>query len=326
MQYSKNLAKKRGRHPSALLSVGPLYATDLGAAYAGDALELIKLLPSRSVNAIITSPPYALHFKKSYGNPDQAKYVDWFLQFAQEFRRVLRPKGSLVVEIGGAWNRGEPTRSIYHFELLVRLVNETGFHLAEEFFWFNRARMPSPVEWVNVQRIRVKDAVTPIWWVSPSPRPSANNRRVLRSYSPEMLRWLQNGGNGGRRPSGHVAKRFQVDNGGAIPPNLIEVAHTSSNDGYQQYCREHDLTAHPARFPRQVPDFFVRFLTRKGGLILDPFAGSNMTGYVAEKLGRRWLAFDRSLEYVRGSAGGFLSDKIILKSGTPRTHIGYYQP
>ena len=147
-----------------------------GATYAGDALELLKLLPSRSINAIVTSPPYSLHFKKSYGNPRPAEYVDWFMPFAQEFRRVLRPNGSLVVEIGGAWNPGEPTRSIYHFELLVRPVNEGGFHLAEEFFWFNRARMPGPAEWVNVQRIRVKDAVTPIWWLSPSPRPSASKR------------------------------------------------------------------------------------------------------------------------------------------------------
>jgi len=231
------------------------------------------------------------------------------MTFAQEFRRVLRPNGSLVVEIGGAWNRGQPTRSIYHFELLVKLVNEAGFHLAEEFFWFNRARMPGPAEWVNVQRIRVKDAVTPIWWVSPSSRPRANNRGVLKSYSLEMLNLLSNGYNGGKRPSGHVAKKFQVDNGGAIPPNLIEVAHTSSNDGYQQFCRKRKLTAHPARFPRQIPEFFIKFLTRKGGLILDPFAGSNMTGYMAEKLGRRWIAFDRSTDYVRGSAGRFLSDK-----------------
>src|SRR5262249_40791767 len=105
--------KKRGSHPAALLSARPLYATGLGAAYAGDALDLIKLLPNRSVNTIITSPPYALHFKKSYGNPSQAEYIDWFMTFVEEFRRVLRPNGSLVLEIGGAWNRGEPTRSIY---------------------------------------------------------------------------------------------------------------------------------------------------------------------------------------------------------------------
>src|SRR5205085_9262294 len=133
-----------------------------------------------------------------------------------------KPKGSLVVEIGGAWMPGYPTRSIYHFELLVRLVREAGFHLAEEFFWYNRARMPSPAEWVNVQRIRVKDPVTPIWWLSLSPRPNCSNRRVLKPYSDDMRRLLKNGYNRGRRPSGHVAKKFERDNGGAIPPNLIE--------------------------------------------------------------------------------------------------------
>lgn len=280
----------------------------------GDSRELIKLVPDHSVNAIITSPPYALQLKKSYGNPEQDVYVEWFLGFAKEFRRVLRPNGSLVIEIGGAWNRGLPTRSIYHFELLVRLVNDAGFHLAEEFFWFNRARMPGPTEWVNVRRIRVKDAVTPIWWVSPSPRPSASNRRVLKAYSKDMLRLLEKGYNNGRRPSGHVAEKFEFNNGGAIPPNLIEVAHTNSNDGYQKYCRDNGFGAHPARFPRQVPEFFVKFLTRKGGLILDPFAGSNMTGYVAEKLGRRWLAFEQDPEYVRGSVGRFSSDSDLAKS------------
>ena len=307
-QRRKRLPKK---HPARLLPATPRYATDLGAAYIGDSLQLLKLLPARSVSAIITSPPYALKFKKSYGNPKPGAYVDWFMAFAEAFRRVLRPYGSLVLEIGGAWNPGEPTRSIYHFELLVRLVNEAGFHLAEEFFWFNKARIPGPAEWVNVQRIRVKDAVTPIWWLSPTPRPSASNRRVLTPYSAQMERLFRNGYNRGKRPSGHVANKFERNNGGAIPPNLIQVAHTLSKDGYQDYCRRRALTVHPARFPWQVPDFFVKLLTRRNGLILDPFSGSNVTGYVAEKLGRRWLAFDLQKEYVSGSLGRFISDKDV---------------
>jgi DNA modification methylase len=304
----------RRSHPACLLAGRPAYTTGLGAAYVADCQDLLKEIPSQSVDAIITSPPYALHFKKSYGNPDQDSYVDWFLGFAPDFRRVLRPSGSLVIEIGGAWNPGQPTRSVYHFELLVRLVKDFGFHLAEEFFWFNRARMPSPAEWVNVQRIRVKDAVTPIWWLSPTERPRANNRRVLKPYSAEMHRLLRVGYNRGSRPSGHVAIRFDRNNGGAIPPNLITVAHTNSNDKYQAYCRQHGLLAHPARFPRQVPDFFVKFLTHKGDLVLDPFCGSNMTGYVAEKSGRRWLALDCSAQYINGSRGRFLADEEIAHS------------
>lgn len=306
----------RRRHPAELVDSLPVYTTKFGATYVGDAGALLKLLPDHSVNAIITSPPYALRAKKSYGNPNQEAYVDWFLGFASEFRRILRPNGSLVLEIGGAWNPGEPTRSIYHFELLVRLVREHAFHLAEDFFWFNRARIPGPAEWVNVQRIRVKDAVTPIWWLSPSPRPAASNRRVLKPYSPEMLRLLKVGYNHGKRPSGHVANKFEKNNGGAIPPNLIEVAHTNSNDRYQEYCRLHGLVAHPARFPRQVPEFFTKFLTRKGDLILDPFCGSNTTGAVAQMLGRRWLGFDLRADYIKGSMGRFDATEIITSQTT----------
>jgi hypothetical protein len=125
--------KPRQGCPAKLVKTKPSYATQLGAAYVGDSRELLKLLPPRCINTIITSPPYALHHKKAYGNEKQHAYVNWFLGFAPEFRRVLRPKGSLVIEIGGAWNPGYPTRSIYHFELLVRLVNDAGFHLVEEF-------------------------------------------------------------------------------------------------------------------------------------------------------------------------------------------------
>jgi DNA modification methylase len=332
MEMSKRakpaIKRLKHRHPAWLLKANPRYATALGAAYVGDSLRLLKLLPTHSVNAIVTSPPYALHFKKAYGNPKPSAYIDWFLQFATEFKRVLRPYGSLVLEIGGAWNPGVPTRSVYHFELLVRLVNEAGFHLAEDFYWFNKARIPGPAEWVNVRRIRVKDAVTPIWWLSPTPHPSASNRRVLTAYSDEMNRLFANGYNRGRRPSGHVANKFERNNGGAIPPNLIQVAHTASMDEYQEYCRRRAITAHPARFPRQVPEFFIKLLTRKNGLILDPFAGSNTTGYLAETLGRRWLAFELDPDYLKGSIGRFVApDSGIslfrgpsLKQATRPTH------
>lgn len=299
--------------PIELTEISPRYSTPLGAAYVGDAAIVLGLLPDQSINAIITSPPYALRAKKKYGNPDQAEYVDWFLGFAAELRRVLRPDGSLVLEIGGAWNPGEPTRSIYHFELLVRLVRDHQFHLAEEFYWFNRTRIPGPTEWVNVQRVRVKDAVTPIWWLSPSPRPVADNRQVLKPYSTQMLRLLRVGYNHGKRPSGHVANKFEKDNGGAIPPNFLEIAHTNSKDRYQEFCRRQGFVVHPARFPRQIPEFFTKFLTKKGDLILDPFAGSNMTGAVAEEQGRRWIAVDINSDYVEGSMGRF--DGVNIATG-----------
>lgn len=294
------------------------YATANGRAWCGDALDMLHNLPDRSINLVCTSPPFALNRKKAYGNEHQDTYLKWFRPFAEELHRVLTDDGSLVVDIGGAWVPGSPTRSVYHFELVVGLVRDVNFHLAEEFYWFNRAKLPTPAQWVTIERIRVKDSVNPVWWLSKSERPNADNRRVLKPYSKAQERLMKRGTyNAGKRPSGHViSKVFANDNGGAIPPNLIEVANTSSNDPYNAYCEEHRLGKHPARFPREVPDFFIRFLTKPGDLVLDPFAGSNMTGACAESLDRRWLAYDLSEEYLAGSLGRF-QDVVGLDNSPP---------
>ena len=280
----------------------PFYATHYGAAYLGNALDFLRQMERGSVDLIITSPPFALKRKKEYGNVDAKDYVPWFIDFAVEFKRILKDEGSLVIDIGGTWVKGQPTRSLYHFELVIALVKTLGFHLAQEFYWYNPSKLPSPAEWVTVRRIRVKDAVDPIWWLSKTPHPKASNRRVLKPYSDSMLKLLENGYRAKLRPSGHnISENFAKDNKGAIPPNLLEFANTDSNSGYLRACREHNIKPHPARFPHGLPEFFIQFLTEPGDLVVDPFAGSNVTGEVAERLQRRWLAFELIEEYLEGS-------------------------
>jgi site-specific DNA-methyltransferase (cytosine-N4-specific) len=297
------LAPRRAAHPINLMeSRNPLYATDWGAAYLGDSRVLMAALPEASVKLVVTSPPYALEFKKEYGNVAKADYVDWFLGFAREIKRILAPDGSLVLNIGGSYNPGEPTRSLYHFKLLVALCEEIGFHLAQECFWYNPAKLPGPAEWVNVRRVRIKDAVEYIWWLSPTPWPSADNRAVLTPYSDDMERLIQKGYRAKKRPSGHnITPKFQRDHGGSIPTNVIERGNNESNSEYIRLCREHGVKIHPARFPAALPDFFTRLLSQPGDLVLDPFAGSNTTGRVAEDLHRRWVALEIAEDYLRAS-------------------------
>lgn len=289
------------------MSYQPYYCTRRGKAYCADSLEFLAEVPTSSVNLVITSPPFALRRKKSYGNVSAAKYIDWFWPFAKEIQRILKPDGSFVLDIGGSWNKGEPTRSLYHFELLLRLCGDTGlFKLAQEFYWYNKAKMPAPGQWVTIERVRVKDAVQPIWWLSKTAHPKASNKWVLKPYSESMKMLLRKGYNDGPRPSGHVvSKKWGQDHGGAIPGNVIEVSNTKSSDSYLQACREHKLEIHPARFTNKVPEFFINFLTRPRNLVLDPFAGSNVVGYVAEKLKRRWISIEINEEYVAGSAFRF---------------------
>lgn len=294
-------------HPSfPIILAEPLYATVLGAAYADDGLKLLRELPDRSVNLVITSPPYALHFKKEYGNVDKDAYVSWMLPFAHEIRRVLTDDGSFVLNIGGSYNPGRPTRSLYHFKLLIALCEQAAFHLAQECFWYNPAKLPAPAEWVNVRRMRIKDLVEYVWWLSKTPWPRADNRNVLTPYSDDMKRLIERGFTAKRRPSGHnITSKFRKNLGGSIPSNLLDRGNNESNSEYIKRCREFGVKVHPARFPLALPEFYIKLLTSDRGLVVDPFAGSNTTGLAAEKLGRRWISVDQDGDYVRGSAVRF---------------------
>lgn len=284
------------------MNLTPYYQTNLGTAYLGNSLELMKEFSDNSLNLILTSPPFALTRQKEYGNQPEQDYIDWFLQFSKEFYRLLTNDGSLIIDLGGAYLPGHPIKSIYQYELLVKLCREQHFFLAQEFFHYNPARLPTPAEWVTVRRIRVKDSVNVVWWLSKTEYPKSDNRKVLKPYSDSMKSLLKNGYKAQLRPSGHdISSKFNHDNGGAIPPNLLELANTESNSHYIKRCKELAIKPHPARFPKDFADFFIKFTTEIGGLVLDPFAGSNTTGFAAEKLQRKWIAIEINESYLEGS-------------------------
>ena len=293
----------------------PFYETGNGQAFLGDSLEIMKKLPDNSVNLILTSPPFALTRQKEYGNKLEEHYIDWFLQFSEQFYRLLKNDGSLVIDLGGAYLPGHPVRSIYQYELLVRLCREQNFFLAQEFFHYNPARLPTPAEWVTVRRVRVKDSVNIVWWLSKTENPKSDNRKVLKPYSVSMKALLKNGYKAQMRPSGHdISDKFGTDNGGAIPPNLLELANTESNSYYMRKCKELGLKSHPARFPKDFADFFIKFTTDKNDVVLDPFAGSNTTGYAAEKLERKWMAIEISEPYLECSKIRFEEEQNLFFS------------
>jgi site-specific DNA-methyltransferase (cytosine-N4-specific) len=302
------------------------HQTKLGKMLLGDALVVMKGMDVGSVDLVMTSPPFGLVRKKEYGNVDAEQYLEWFKPFATQFFRVLKDSGSCVIDIGGAWTSGQPTRSLYHYKLLIMLCEEFGFHLAQDFFWWNPSRLPTPAEWVTVRRIRVKDAINTVWWLSKTPWPKASNRRVLQPYSVSMRDLLSKGYKAMKRPSGHdISDQFSVDNGASIPPNLIAIPNTESNSHYLRYCQEKGIKAHPARYPAGLPEYFVRMLTDKGDLVLDPFGGSCVTGEVAERLGRRWVCCELVEEYLEGALGRFAPHD-IERSSVTREPVYYRVP
>lgn len=296
------------------------YSTKYGECICGDSLELLKTLDDSSVNLVMTSPPFALLRQKSYGNLEQTEYVNWLAQFASLVYDKLTDDGSFVVDLGGAYNRGNPTYSLYQFRVLLKFCDEIGFHLAQPFYWHNPSALPAPIEWVNKRKIRAKNSVNTVWWFSKSTHPKADVTKVLTPYSERMKQLFKNPQHfvkeeGTARPSGHVMgmASWAKDNGGAIPPNLLSFPNTESNSQYQRFCKSVGVKSHPARFPLTLPEFFIKFLTTEGDLVVDIFGGSNTTGRAAESLFRNWKSFELSQEYVAASVFRFIDTEEAAK-------------
>lgn len=263
------------------------------------------------VQLIFTSPPFPLNRKKAYGNSSGSEYLEWLSGLATRLSEMLTPDGSIVIEIGNAWEPGIPSMSTLSIEALLAFKQLGDLNLCQQFVWQNPARLPSPIQWVNIKRVRVKDTFTHIWWMAPNVHPYANNANVLQEYSDSMKELLRTRRyNYGRRPSEHVigTTSFLTDNGGSIPGSVLTFSNTRSHDVYRRYCLSRNLSMHPARMPPELAAWFIRFLTREGDLVFDPFAGSCTTGEQAERLGRRWIGTEPNSDYVQGARGRFLKE------------------
>lgn len=297
------------------------YSTKKGMCICGDSLKLLQQLENDSVDLVVTSPPFALQRKKEYGNESQDQYVDWLCQFGRIVFKKLKDTGSFVIDIGGAYEKGQPTYSLYQFKTLIKLCDEIGFHLAQPFYWHNPSALPAPIEWVNKRKMRAKTSVNTVWWLCKQPFCKADITQVLSPYSARMKKLIVHPEEfvkkeGTVRPSGHVLGKssWSKNNGGAIPSNLLQISNSESNSQYLRFCKILGVKGHPARFPSKLPEFFIKFLTDENDLVVDIFGGSNTTGYVAEHLNRNWLSFELSPEYVASSSFRFSKSSDMAKT------------
>lgn len=301
------------------------YSTEFGEYYIGKCEEILPRLGLEGkVQLILTSPPFPLNNKKKYGNLNGDEYLAWFSSLAELFSKVLKPNGSIVIEMGNSWEKDRPVQSLLHLNSLMSFVNneKAGLRLCQEFICYNPARLPSPAQWVTINRIRAIDSFTHIWWMSNSDYPKADNRRILRPYSKSMKKLLSSGKyNAGKRPSEHVISEtsFLKDNKGSISHNVLEleksddskelrlpysmlsISNTKSNDYFTKTCKERNIIPHPARMPLELASFFIEFLTDEGDIVLDPFGGSNTTGFCAERAKRNWICIDTNEKYAEQS-------------------------
>lgn len=304
------------------------YGTNWGEMLHGSIEDALTNAPLKNLkgafNLILTSPPFPLVRKKRYGNETGNAYIEWLRSLSKGLTELLAEDGSIVIEIGNAWEAGMPIMSTLPLEALLAFKAASELHLCQHIICHNPARLPGPAAWVNVRRIRLKDSYTHVWWLSKTPYPKSDNRKVLNPYSKDMQRLLKaQKYNAGIRPSGHVISEtgFLTNHGGAIGPNVLDLTGTHYPESllkftgtkwdaeYRQYCKENGLPSHPARMQSALAAFFIQFLTDEGDLVLDPFGGSNTTGSVAEEMHRRWVCVEANADYIKGSRGRFKNFK-----------------
>ncbi len=314
----------------------PAYATYGGAYYVGDSKRLLSSKAFASlkgrVQLLLTSPPYPLNEKKSYGNFVGKEYLEWVESLAPVFASLLTEDGSIVIELGNSWEPKRPVQSLLALEALLAFTKSEGsaLRLIQQFVCYNPSRLPSPASYVTVNPMRTVDSFTHVWWLARTDYPKADNRRVLRPYSTAMKSLLKRGSyNAGKRPSEHEisATGFLRDRGGSIAhnffelesldskrqlrlPNAFSFANNASADYFHKACAERGIVPHPARMPMGMASFFIEFLTEPGDLVLDPFGGSNTTGYAAAMANRPWVALDVNDYYVEQSQLRFLDPKL----------------
>lgn len=273
-----------------------------GAFLWANAEDALGILERGSIDLLMTSPPYPLLRPKEYGNVRSSEWVDWMLSLCARWCKLLTPDGSMMLNIGACWKPGVPAQQLHTERLLVRLEDELGVHLLQRLDWHSPTKLPTPLSWVGIQRMRVTSSVEPLLWLSPNPNAKGNNRHVLRPYSAGGLRSIDKPRTK-RRPSGiQFGARSFMDRGGSIPSSLISATPTGVEESrYRKSLRDQGRKPHPAVLPAAVARFGIQLATDPEDLIYDPFAGSGTVPIEAIKLGRRAIASERSRQYLEGA-------------------------
>lgn len=284
-QAQSKLPRRRRFDPLELRDIAE-FSTKLGVTVVDDCMRVLEQIPTNSVDLVITSPPYERHAKYNNGEKYQRKwYEESFLPVTAEIHRVLQPRGSLVLNYRSRRYKNE--RGTMQYEL-IGWLREQGFLFAEDFVWGKPS--PPPGQFKRT----LKDAIeycfqfakSREWQFFPEQclQPAkwdARDRERRRAHEHNHVREVA--------PSGHGRNRVRAGPDLVRPSNLL----------YYEPEFGPNPTGHPARFPIEIPDFFVRLLTKRGDLVVDPFAGTCTTAVAAEHLNRKWIAAEIHRPYVK---------------------------
>jgi len=252
--------------------------------FCGDSVEILTDYPSASVDLIVTSPPYSNRRKRSYGGINPDKYVEWFLPISKELYRILKQDGSFVLNIKEGAN-GE--RETYVLELILALRKQ-GWFWTEEYIWYKTTCMPG--KWPN----RFRDAWERCLHFTKGRRFFMNQKAVklpIGDWAKKRMKKLSE--NDTVRTSsatnsgfGRKVKNWEKKRT-VYPDNVLKIS---------PVCKNHN---HSAVYPKELPGWFIKLFSKRGGVILDPFIGSGTTAIAAVELDRHYSGIELNKSYYQ---------------------------
>jgi len=240
----------------------------------GDCIEVMKTMPAESVDAIVTSPPYAEQRKSTYGGIPEKDYPAWTVAWMAEAWRVLKPNGSVLINIRPHIKSGQISDYVLRTRLSLR---EAAWNECEELIWHkNGAPMGSLA--------RPRRSWESIHWFAKHGKPFCDPKAA---GSPSNRVGIA----GGRKGPHIRSNESDLKVGIARVSDVVAIS-TRKNEN------DSDLNRHPAPFPVPLAEWCGKLICPPGGTILDPFSGSASTGVAAIRNGWDYIGIDAVAEYV----------------------------
>lgn len=281
------------------------FSTDLGVALWGSCQDVFGSL-TENIAVCLTSPPYALRKPRAYGNPSESEWVDWMCRALEPIVKRLLPGGSIALVLSNdLFEEGQPSRSLYRERFIIEMSRRFSMSLMDTVIWANNSKAPGPCQWASLKRMQLNTGYEPVLIFCNDPLKSfADNRRVLEPHTESHKRLVASGGEQRARVNSDGAYRVRLGayataTPGRIPKNVLHMGHSCADQlRMRKQARAAGLPMHGATFPLALAMFLVRYLSRPGDLVVDPFGGTMTTAKACEVLGRLWLSCELMAEYV----------------------------
>ena len=270
---------------------------DCSVLLLGDADYILKMLPEKSVQMVVTSPPYwslrDYHINGQIGLEESVyKYIDRLADVFDEVKRVLRDDGTFWLNIGDSYTSGgrkwrAPDGKNKARAMSVRPDTPEGL----------KAKELIGVPWRLALALQKKGWYlrSDIVWDKPNCQPESVKDRPTRCH--EYIFLLTK------------SEKYKYDVDAMKGPNGRRI-----RDVWSINTRAYkEASGHFATYPIELIEPCIRFGSDEGDTVLDPFIGSGTTAVVANRLHRRFVGIELNPDYYQLSIDRLCAEGMTIK-------------